>query len=97
MNETTTYRMKGKVVMRRIGEDRLLVPVSGEAARANSVFPVNETGEFLWSRLAEGRTLGAAAAGLAAAFAVEIESALADARAFAAELMELGLLEAGEA
>ena len=93
MDESATFAMKGKVVLRRIGADCLLVPVSGEAAHANCVFPVNETGEFLWSRLAEGRTLGAAAAGLAAAFEVELDSALADARAFAAELLEMGLLE----
>jgi hypothetical protein len=87
------YQMKGRVVLRRIGEDRLLVPVSGGAAREPCVFPVNETGEFLWARLLEGRTADEAAAALAAEFDVEPEAARADAREFVETLLQQGLIE----
>ena len=94
-NETgTTYRTCGKVVLRRIGADRLLVPVLGAVAREGCVFPVNATGEFIWAGLAQGRTLDETAAALAAEFAVAPAAALADCREFADKLVAQGLLEA---
>ena len=95
MSEPTIYRMKGRVVLRRIGEDRLLVPVSGDAARENCVFPVNETGEFIWDCLAKGQTLVETAAAVAAAFAVTPETARADCLEFAERLLAQRLIEEG--
>ena len=92
-NVQTRYRMKGKVVLRRIGEDRLLVPVLGEIARECCVFPVNATGEFIWAGLAQGRTLDEMAAALAAEFAVAPAAARAACREFADKLVAQGLLE----
>lgn len=93
MTGATAFRMKGKSVLRRIGPDRLLVPVSGGVAREACVFPLNETGEFLWPLLAGGRALDEAAASLAAEFAVEPEAARDDVREFAEKLMAQGLIE----
>ena len=93
MESATTYRMKGKVVLRRIGEDRLLVPVSGAAARECCVFPINETGEFIWDRLAKGRSMEETAAALAAEFDIDLPEARADCRAFAEDLLAQRLLE----
>ena len=94
--ETTVnprFRITGRVVLRRIGEDRLLVPVSGVAARENGVFPINETGEFMWNCLAQGRTPEETAAAVAAEFAVSPEDALSDCREFAARLLAQRLIE----
>ena len=88
--------MGGRVVLRRIGEDRLLVPVSGGVARENCVFPVNETGEFIWTGLANGTPLEQVAQAVAAEFAVEPDAALADCRGFAEQLVAQRLLEAIE-
>ena len=93
MGESTTYRMNGRVVLRRIGEDRLLVPVSGEVARENCVFPINETGEFMWERLAKGMPPEEVAQALARTFAVDSETARTDCRGFVAALLEQRLLE----
>ncbi len=93
MSPAATYRATGKVVLRRIGADRLLVPVSGGVARENCVFPVNETGEFIWTGLTEGRTLDETAAALAAEFAVAPERARNDCREFADQLRTQGLIE----
>ena len=95
-NVQTMYRMVGKVVLRRIGEDRLLVPVLGAVAREGCVFPVNATGEFIWDCLAKGRSLETTAAAVAAEFAVAPEAALADCREFAEKLLAQGLLEVAE-
>lgn len=95
MPKATTYRMHGRVVLRRIGEDRLLVPVSGGVARENCVFPINATGEFIWEGLTRGRTLDETAAAVAAEFAVPPEAARRDCREFAERLLAHGLIEAG--
>ena len=88
-----TYRMKGRVVLRHIGEDRLLVPVSGDAARENCVFPLNQTGEFIWERLSQGQSVEQVAQGLAKVFEVPQAEALADCQAYAGELVSQHLLE----
>ena len=95
MTAPKTYRIPGRVVLRRIGEDRLLVPVSGGAARENCVFPINETGAFIWESLTKGRPLDETAASVAAEFAVAPEEARADCREFAARLLAQGLIEEG--
>ena len=92
MNDAATFKVMGKVVVRRIGADRLLVPVSGDVAREGCVFPINATGEFIWNALAGGRTMAATAAALAAEFDVAPETALADCREFAGELLAQRLL-----
>ena len=94
-NVQTRYRMKGKVVLRRIGEDRLLVPVLGEIARECCVFPVNATGEFIWDCLTQGKTLEETAAAMAVEFAVAAETARTDCRVFADRLLEQRLIEEG--
>ena len=93
MEAVATYRMTGKVVLRRIGEDRLLVPVSGGVARENCVFPINETGAFIWESLTKGRPLDETAASMAAEFAVSPEDALSDCREFAERLLAQRLIE----
>ena len=93
MSESTTYRMKGRVVLRRIGEDRLLVPVSGDVARESCVFPLNETGEFIWERLSIGRPVEEAARALAETFEVSLDAARADCREYVRELVAQQLLE----
>ena len=92
-NVQTMYRMVGKVVLRRIGEDRLLVPVLGAVAREGCVFPVNATGEFIWERLTKGWTPERTAAAVASEFAVASEAAHADCREFAEKLVAQRLLE----
>ena len=93
MSGMAICRMKGRVVLRRIGEDRLLVPVSGDVARENCVFPINETGEFIWKGLTQGRPLDEIAVALSIEFAVEKDAARADCREFAEKLLAHGLIE----
>ncbi len=95
MSIPAILQMKGRVVLRRMGEDCLLVPVSGMAAQENCVFPINETGVFIWERLSAGQPLEEVAQAMAGAFDVSPEVALADCRTYAAELMDQQLLEEG--
>lgn len=87
------YQMRGRVVLRRVGQDRLLVPVSALPEHHNRIYPVNESGELIWQSLAGGGTLAEAAAAVTTTFQVEREAALQDCEAFAKELCGAGLLE----
>ncbi len=87
------FGVHGRVVMRRIGEDRLLVPVSGTAA-GGCVYPVNETAAAIWTCLAAGKTVQATAATLMEAYAVSDTEALQDVEASARAFVEEGLLDA---
>ncbi len=94
-DEAVKYRVKGRVVLRRIGEDRLLVPVSGDAARENCVFPLNSTGVFIWEQLSAGQLLDEVARRLADSYEVTIEQSQADCRDYAGALVAQQLLEEG--
>jgi len=93
MQNEITYRPVGRLVVRRIGKDNLLVPVSGAVARTNAVFPMNETGLFIWEHLSTGKSLEQTVRDLAAAFAVTMETAEADCRDYLRKLLDEQLLE----
>ena len=88
-----TYRATGRMVVRRIGKDRLLVPVSGAVASTHAVFPLNDTGVFLWERISNGTSEQEAARELTAAFAVSPDQAAEDVLAFVDRLMQERLVE----
>jgi len=78
MDETKQrFKVSGRVVIRKIGGDTLLVPVSGTAA-GGRVYPVNETAEVVWACLADGGTVRQAAEALVARYDVPQDQALAD-------------------
>ena len=91
--DTTTYRMRGRVVVRRIGADSLLVPVSGAAAGGN-VYPVNETALCVWNCISSGGTARQAARQLTASYRVTEPQALIDCRACIQAFLEESLIEA---
>jgi hypothetical protein len=91
--DQTIYRPSGRVVTRRIGTDNLLVPVSGGVAKENAVFPVNETGLFVWERLSGGKTVSDTAQQVTEQFAVDLSVALADCNELLLRLIDEKLLE----
>ncbi len=93
MEETQKrYKPQGRVVVRRIGEDILLVPVSGPAA-GGRVFPINETAFRIWEALADGATVEAIASTIAETYSVPIETARTDCTHCLSVLLEEQLIE----
>lgn len=88
----TRYRVCGRVVVRTIGDQTLLVPVGGASAGA-CVYPVNETALLVWRCLSEGGTIREAAGMLTERFEVAMEEAMSDAAECARAFMEDLLLE----
>ncbi len=87
-----SYQMCGKVVLRRIGDESLLVPVSGPAA-GGRVYPVNDSARVIWSGLQDGHTVGEVVRMLVETFDVDVTEAAEDCRACIDLLVTENLIE----
>ncbi len=87
-----TYMVVGKVVLRKIGDEVLLLPVSGPAA-GGRVYPLNETARIIWDGLSAGVDCDQIADRLAGIFAVPRDQAFADCIDCARMMVEESLLD----
>ena len=86
------YQICGRVVVRQIGRDTLLVPVSGPAS-GGRVFPINESALTVWNALSATGTARHAADALVQEFGIDGEEALADSRECLSTFLNEGLIE----
>jgi len=86
------YKVCGRVVMRKIGDETLLVPVSGPVS-GGRVYPINETARLIWEGLSGGLDAGRIVERLVQAYAVSSEEAAADCAAFIKAMVSEALLE----
>ncbi len=86
------YRMRGRVVLRHVGNEVLLVPVSGPNA-ASRVFPLNATARTIWECLAAGGTISETVRRLVEDYRVDAETARQDAAECARVFVDHELLE----
>ncbi len=93
VTDQARFRPKGRVVLRRVGEDRLLVPVSSMREHQNRIFPVNEVGEVIWQHVSTGKSIAETATEMTQSFEVELEDVKKDCCQFVLELCEAKLLE----
>lgn len=80
------------MVVRTLGQETLLVPISGAAAGAR-VYPVNAAALTVWTCLSAGGTVRRAAELLTERFTVSFEEALTDSAECAQAFIEDSLLE----
>lgn len=96
---TRFVRVPG-VIARRVAGEMLLVPVSPRALDAFSgaaeLFVLNETGERMWTWLAQPQTITEMARKLIDEFEVNAELARADATAFIGVMRGRGLVAPAE-
>jgi len=88
----TVLRQAPGVVLRRVAGEILLIPVKGKVADLQRIYVLNAVGERIWSGMARPRPLREIAGDVATAYDVTKEAAESDAREFAAELLEAGLV-----
>lgn len=91
--QSKRFRAKGRVVVRTIGRDRLLVPVSGSVAHTNRIFPLNETGMVIWEGVSSGASVDEVAALLVSRFEVSFAVAASDVAAYVERLLQEELIE----
>lgn len=85
--ELQTYiQLKSGFVTRAMGEELVVVPLSGNVAQMNSLFTLNETGKFIWENITEGMTTEKLVALIAAEFDIDAETARIDLAAFLTKL-----------
>lgn len=90
--ESATFNVCGRIVVRTIGSDTLLVPVSGPVA-GGRVFPINDSALTVWNALSVAGTARHAADALVQEFGIDGEEALADSRECLATFLNEGLIE----
>ena len=89
----TRYRAYSGYVIREIAGEFLLVPVKMRKDMEDQIAVMNETGKFLWERLAEGSTAEVLLHSMMEEYQVGAEEALADIIDFLKDLKERKLLQ----
>ena len=57
MDLQTLYKLKNKFVARQVGNEMILVPLTGNVAQMNELFTLNETARFIWENTKENTTI----------------------------------------
>lgn len=91
-DNATPLRRREHVVARDIGGEKVLVPVCGDRGDLETIFRLNPVGSCIWDALAEPHTEEELAAVVEKHFEVDAATALADLRAFVADLRDAKLL-----
>jgi hypothetical protein len=56
MDLQTLYKIKTKFVAREVGNEMILVPLTGNVAQMSELFTLNETARFIWQNTKENTT-----------------------------------------
>jgi hypothetical protein len=86
-------KIKDNLILREIAGSWIIVPVAEMVVEFNGLMNLNETGAFLWKKLAEGAEINDLVAGLLSEYEVDEETARADVQEFISQLQEKGLLQ----
>ena len=70
--------MKSKFVVRAVGNELILVPLTGNVAQMNELFTMNETGKFIWENIEEKTTIEELEKLMTDAFTIDSETAKKD-------------------
>lgn len=86
MDTASLYLLKSKYVTKEIGDELVLVPLSGNVSQMNELFTMNETGRFIWKNLTKNVTVGALVEKMTESFDVSEEEAEKDVLLFLEKL-----------
>jgi len=93
MPAEAVYRRVEDVVLRRVGDEAVLVPVRNRVGDLDSIFTLNETAIAIWEALDGRTTLQTVIDRICEAYDVDAATAAGDAREIIDRLAEAGLLE----
>lgn len=74
--------MKSLFVTRAVGDELVIVPLTGNVAQMNELFTLNETGKFIWENIENADSVDALAALVTEAFDIDTDKARNDVEAF---------------
>ena len=95
MQLNTVYRQAENIVTRKVMNETLLVPISGDIASMDELYTLNETGTFIWQALDGTRTLAEIGRQLEQEYDAPPELIQSDVLEIMSGLAEAGLVEGG--
>ncbi len=96
MSDEAIYRHAPDVILRRIADEAVLVPVRSNVGDLDSIFTLNQSAITIWESLDGNTALQSVIDHVCAEYEVDRETAAADAREILARLAEAGLIEKAE-
>ena len=94
LSQKAGYQRTTAAVSREIAGETVVVPICRGVGDLDSVFTFNQVGGALWRQLESQRTAEELSTWIAERFKISEEQAVADVRAFLADLLEAGLVRA---
>jgi hypothetical protein len=94
MEIQTLYQLKSKFVAREVGNELILVPLTGNVAQMSELFTLNETAKFIWENSTEKTTVEDMENALTETFTIDRETARKDIENFLRQ-MEIMFIKKG--
>ncbi len=88
------FRHADNIVTRKVMDETLLVPISGQLASMDNLYTLNETGAFIWQALDGSRSLAEISKMLEEQYDAPADVIAADVLEIADGLVEAGLIAA---
>ncbi|MGR0482684.1 MAG: PqqD family protein [Candidatus Electronema sp. V4] len=88
------FRQAENIVTRKVMDETLLVPITGELASMDNLYTLNETGAFIWQALDGSRSLAEISGMLEREYDAPAGVITADVLEIADGLAEVGLIAA---
>ncbi|MCI5161108.1 MAG: PqqD family protein [Candidatus Electrothrix sp. AX5] len=89
------YRQADNIVTRKVMDETLLVPISGDLASMDELYTLNDTGAFIWQALDGARTLAEIGRQLEQEYDAPLEAIEVDMLEIMSGLAEAGLIVGG--
>lgn len=74
--------LKSLFVTRAVGDELVIVPLTGNVAQMNELFTLNETGKFIWENIENADSVDALTSLVTEAFDIDTDKARNDVEAF---------------
>ncbi|MCI5113597.1 MAG: PqqD family protein [Candidatus Electrothrix sp. AW2] len=92
MKFDSVYKKADNIVTRKVMDEILLVPISGDLASMDELYTLNDTGAFIWQALDGTRTLAEIGRQLEQEYDAPEEVIRADLREIMDGLIDVGLV-----
>lgn len=89
MDIPTLFNIKSKFVAREVGNELILVPLTGNVAQMSELFTMNETAKFIWENITAETTINDIENLMTDTFDIDAETARKDIENF---LLRMGNL-----
>jgi len=78
MDIQTLFNIKSKFVAREVGNELILVPLTGNVAQMSELFTMNETAKFIWENITENTNIEDIETSMTDTFDIDAETSRKD-------------------